>query len=150
MWGNPEVMVKSESESHSDVTNSLWPHGLYSPWNSPGQNTEVRSLSLLQGIFPTQGSHLGLLHLRQILYHLSYLGSPSSEQMGELWQVSHQQLIGWFRVLLANNTWFHWPTLDFIGQHLISLANTGPLALLSQEDPEFLLLWAPDGGELLL
>ena len=43
------------SESHSVVSNSLWPHGLYSPWNSPGQNTGVGSHSLLQGIFPTQG-----------------------------------------------------------------------------------------------
>ena len=34
---------------------TLWPHGLYSPWNSPGQNTGVGSISLLQGIFPTQG-----------------------------------------------------------------------------------------------
>ena len=37
------------------------------PWNSPGQNTGVGSLSLLQGIFPTQGSNPGLLHCRQIL-----------------------------------------------------------------------------------
>ena len=36
------------------MSNSLWPHGLYSPWNSLGQNTGVGSLSLLQGIFPTQ------------------------------------------------------------------------------------------------
>ena len=36
------------------------PHGLYSPWNSPGQNTAVGSLSLLQGIFPTQGSNPAL------------------------------------------------------------------------------------------
>jgi len=34
----------------------LWPHGLYSPWNSPGQNTGVGSFSLLQGVFPTEGS----------------------------------------------------------------------------------------------
>ena len=33
---------------------------LYSPWNSPGPNTGVGSLSLLQGIFPTQGSNPGL------------------------------------------------------------------------------------------
>ena len=32
---------------------TLRPHGLYSPWSSPGQNTEVGSLSLLQGIFLT-------------------------------------------------------------------------------------------------
>ena len=51
-------------------------HGLYSPWNSLGQNTEVGSLSLLQGIFPTQGLNPGLLHCRQILYQLSHKGSP--------------------------------------------------------------------------
>ena len=55
---------------------TLWPHGLYSPWNSPGQNTRVGSLSLLQGIFPTQGSNPGLLHCRWILYQLSHKESP--------------------------------------------------------------------------
>ena len=64
------------SESCSVVSNSLWRHGPYSPWNSPGQNTGVGSLFLLQGIFPTQGSNPGLLHCRQILYPLSHQGSP--------------------------------------------------------------------------
>ena len=45
---------ESESESRSVVSDSLQRHGLYSPWNSPGQNTGVGSLCLLQGIFPTQ------------------------------------------------------------------------------------------------
>ena len=45
------------------------------PWNSPGKNTGVVCHSLLQGIFLTQGSNPGLLHCRQILYHLSYPGS---------------------------------------------------------------------------
>ena len=69
------------------MSNSLRPHGLYSPWNSPGQNTGVGSCSLLQGTFPTQGSNSGLphcrrilysgsLHCRRILYQLSYQGSP--------------------------------------------------------------------------
>ena len=98
------------------TSDSLWPHRLYSPWNSPGQNTGVGSLSLLQGnlpnpgieprspalrvdslpaepqgkpkntgvgslsflqeIFLTQESNWGLLHCRQILYQLSYQGSP--------------------------------------------------------------------------
>ena len=53
-----------------------WPHGLYSPWNSPGQNTGVGSPSLLQGIFPTQGSNPGLLHCRRILYQLSHKENP--------------------------------------------------------------------------
>ena len=60
------------SESHSVVSDSLQPHGLYSPWNSPGHNTGVGSLSLLQGIFPTQGSNPGLPYCRQILYQLSH------------------------------------------------------------------------------
>ena len=51
------------------------PHGLYSPWNSPGQDTGVGSLSLLQGIFPTQESNWGLPHCRWILYQLSHKGS---------------------------------------------------------------------------
>ena len=62
-----------KSESCSIVSNSLWPHGLYSPWNSPSQNTGVGSLSLLQGIFPTQGSNPGLPHYGQVLYQLSHL-----------------------------------------------------------------------------
>ena len=64
-------------ESHSVVSDSLRPHGLYSPWNSPGQDTGVDIFSLLQGIFPTQGSNPGLSHCRQILYQLSHKGSPS-------------------------------------------------------------------------
>ena len=43
---------------------------------SPGQNTEVGSLSLLQGIFLVQGSNPGFPHCRQILYQLSHKGSP--------------------------------------------------------------------------
>ena len=64
-----------KSESHSVMSSSLWHHGLYSPWNSPGQNTGVGSHSLLQGIFPTQGSNPGLPHCRKILYQLSHKGS---------------------------------------------------------------------------
>ena len=62
--------------SCSVVSNSLQPHGLYSPWNSPGQNTGVGSLFLLQGTFPTQGSNPGFPHYRWILYLLSHKGSP--------------------------------------------------------------------------
>ena len=54
----------------------LWPCGLYSTWNAPGQNTGVGSLSLLEGIFPTQGTNPGLSHCRWILYQLSHKGSP--------------------------------------------------------------------------
>ena len=74
---NANVLNNPEGESHSVVSDSLWPRGQYSPWNSPGQNTGVSSHSLLQGIFPTQESNPGLLHCRQILDHLSHQGSPS-------------------------------------------------------------------------
>ena len=64
------------SESCSVVSESLQRYGLYSPWNSPGQNTGVGSRFLLQGIFPTQGSNPGFPHCRQILCQLSHKGSP--------------------------------------------------------------------------
>jgi len=66
-----------ESERKSSVmSDSLQPHELYSPWNSPGQNTGVGSRSLLQGTFLTQGLNPGLSHCRRILYQLSHQGSP--------------------------------------------------------------------------
>ena len=49
-----------QSESCLVMSNFLRPSRLYSPWNSPGQNTGVGSRSLLQGIFPTQGLNPGL------------------------------------------------------------------------------------------
>ena len=67
----------------------LWGNIKYHNWNwkslssaqlfttsmdSPGENTGVGSLSLLQGIFPTQGSNPGLLHCRQKFYQLSHKG----------------------------------------------------------------------------
>ena len=57
------------------VSDSSQPQGLYSPWNFPGQNTRVGSLSLLQGILPTQGLNPDVPHCRQILYQLSHKGS---------------------------------------------------------------------------
>ena len=71
---------ESESVSHSVVSDSLRLHGpeptrLLCPWNSSDKNTGVGSHSLLQGIFWTQEWNSGLLHCRQILYHLSHRGS---------------------------------------------------------------------------
>ena len=63
---------------HSIVSDSLSPHELSCPWNSPGQNTGVGSLSFLQRIFPTQGLNPGLPHCRRILYQLSQKGSPNT------------------------------------------------------------------------
>ena len=72
MWLFFSVWYDDDDESCSVVSDSLRPHGLYSPCNSPGQDTGVGSLSLLQGIFPTQGLEPGLLHCRRILYQLSH------------------------------------------------------------------------------
>ena len=52
------------------------------PWNSPGKNIGVGSHSLLQ-IFPTQGLNSGLLHCRQILYHLSNQRSPFQKKIND-------------------------------------------------------------------
>ena len=68
-------------ESHSVVSDSLCPHVLYSPWNSPGQNTGVDSLSLLQRIFLSQRLNPGLLHCGQIIYQLNHKGSPTMSQI---------------------------------------------------------------------
>ena len=68
-WKDSSVLDRrGESESDSVGSDSLRPRGLYSPWNSPGKNTGVGSLSLLQGIFPMQGlnphlPHCGWTHL---------------------------------------------------------------------------------------
>ena len=61
------------------MSDSLWPQGLQparllGPWDLPGKNTGVDCHFLLQGIFPTQGLNLGLLHYRWILYQLSQQG----------------------------------------------------------------------------
>ena len=71
-----------ENESHSVMSNSLWPDGLFSPWNSPGQHTGVGSLSLLQGTFPA-------IELRSLTLQVDYLpaepqGKPKSNGVGIL------------------------------------------------------------------
>ena len=68
----PPTSVKW-SESHSVMSNSLRPNGLYSPWNSPGQTTGVGNLSRLQGIFLTQGLNPGLPHCGRILYQSTWI-----------------------------------------------------------------------------
>ena len=54
--------IESENESHSVMSNCLRPLGLYSPWNTPGQNTWVGRISFLQGIFPIRGLNPSLPH----------------------------------------------------------------------------------------
>ena len=68
----------SHQVSPAHLPPAPWParHGLYNPWNSPGQSAGVGSFPLLQGIFPIQESNLGLPHCRKILYQLSHKGRP--------------------------------------------------------------------------
>ena len=68
------MRLKVKSESCSVVSDYLQPNGLYTPWISPNQNTGVGSFSLLEGIFPTQGSNPGLPWCIPA-YNVGYLGS---------------------------------------------------------------------------
>ena len=114
---NPSLKSwKCENESCSVVSDSLQPQGLYSPWNSPGQNTGVGGLSLLQGIFPTQGLNPGLWSCRQILYQLSHKGN-------------HKSLVNWKYIELL--TFGRWMCLvkwkrPMIIQSNSNFQNTGP------------------------
>ena len=69
--------TKWKSLSHVRLFATPWLYmTIYSQQNSPGQNTGVGSLALLQGIFPTQESNPGLPHWRRIFYQLNHKGSP--------------------------------------------------------------------------
>ena len=70
--------------------------------DSPGESTGVGSHALLQGIFPTQGSNLGLPPCRQILYCLSHQGSSFTEDLFKLQSTSRNLLA---LQLLNNVTW---------------------------------------------
>ena len=67
----------SKTMSDSSQSHGLQPARLLCPWNSPSKNNGVGSHSMLQGIFLIRGLNPGLLHCRQILYHLSHQGSPN-------------------------------------------------------------------------
>ena len=112
------------SESHSVVSNSLWPHGLYSPWNSLGQSTGVGSLSLL---FPTQGLNPGLPHCRQILYQLSHKVGPNNDTRESTFpRVSRN---------------FQWDRICFQTENTASVVSN-PLLSPSKEYQRFIiLLW---------
>ena len=76
----PSVCVSCSVVSNSLRLHGLEPARLLCPWDFPGKHTGTDSHSLLQGIFPTQGSNPRLLPWRQILYHLSHQRSPSGAQ----------------------------------------------------------------------
>ena len=124
--GLEEPPTACESESHSVVSDSLRPHGLYSPWNSLGQNTGMGSLFLLQGIFPTQGSNPGFSHCRRILCQPSHQGSPRILESvaypfsrGSSWARNHQGLLHgrWILYQLSyRGSYYMWSAFIFHGQ----------------------------------
>ena len=78
----PDPGIEPESPALRQTLYHLSHQGT-SPWNSPGQNTGVGSLSFLQGIFPTQGSNPGLLHCRWILYQPNHKGTSPWNSPGQ-------------------------------------------------------------------
>ena len=100
--GSRTVRVR-KSESCSVVSDSLLPHGLYSSWNSPGQNTGVGSLSLRQGIFPTQGSKTQVSHITGIFFNVRVTRKVSG------YTVSHSAIL----YVLASIFSFAFPIILF-------------------------------------
>ena len=98
---------------------------LLCPWNSPGKNTGVCSHSLHQRIFQTQGSNLGCLHCRQILYHLNHL----SEALSNLFPFREEavavvQLLSLIQLFATPWTAAHQTSLSFtISQSLLKLTS---------------------------
>ena len=83
----PDKIPAQEKKIKDLPVSMCRPHGLQPtrvlrPWDSPGKNSGVGCHFLLQGIFLTQGSNLGLLHCRQIVYQLSHQGSPRNSLPG--------------------------------------------------------------------
>ena len=72
---NPTAAIPTATHTHTHT--HIHTHTrLRRPWDFPGKNTGVGCHFLLQRTFPTQGLNLGLLHCRQMLYHLNHQGSP--------------------------------------------------------------------------
>ena len=136
---NISLYIYSERESFSVVSDSLRPHWLCSPLNSPGQNTGVGSLSLLQGIFPTQRLNPSLLHCGQIQLPAELQGKPKNTGMGSL-----SLLQGIFSTQELNQGLLHWRQIFY------QLSYQGsPLMANSMQFKKFLIsfflisLWTP-------
>ena len=77
------VLLKPESKSHSAVSDSLRPHGLYSPWNSPGQNTGVVAIPS-PGDLPNPGIKPMSLALQADSLPAEPQGKPKNTGVGSL------------------------------------------------------------------
>ena len=109
-----------------------WTVACQIPWNFRGKNTGVGSCSLLQGIFPTQGSNPCLLHCRWILYQLSY-------------QVDCKDIPGKF---LANEVICQSPAVGYLcWQHCAKIVSEGQLELTVLNDSTYNDSYPPKLGK---
>ena len=114
--------------SHSVVSDSLQPHGLYCtkllyPWDFPGKNTGLGCQFCLQGIFPTQELNLYLLYLLywQVLYHWDtwedYESYAYPVLLYDFWYILFIQVLSFtLRVAKSVSTFFFLtkPTFGFV------------------------------------
>ena len=120
--------------SHSVVSDSLQPHGLCSPGNFPGQNTGMGSLSLLQRIFPTQGSNPGLpalqadslpAELQGILEWVAYpfpRGSSRARNLIGVSCIAGRFLINWAMIMYNRNNMFAFFTYKVPSEKLLKMS----------------------------
>ena len=91
MFNQVKVLATQSCLTLCDPMDCMQPTRLLHPWNSPGKNTVVGCHSLLQGIFPTHGLNLGLLHRRWMLYRLSHQRNPCTLQWGRSLSIQSTQ-----------------------------------------------------------
>ena len=134
------------------MSDSWRPHELYSPWKSPGQNTGVGSLALLQGIFPTQGSNPGLPNCRQILSQLSTRVHHTKCQTGwsKSWNQDCRRNIS--NLLYADNTTLMAESKEELKSLLMKVKEEGEKAGLKLSIPKMKIMasssitsWQTDG-----
>ena len=101
VWVTRESVKVLVAQLCLTLCNPVEPTSLLCPWDSSGKNTGVGCHSLLQQIFLIKGSNLGLLHCRQILYHLSHQGSPMFIEMFIIFNIFHFFL----------KVWWHFPSI---------------------------------------
>ena len=138
------VTLFSQSESKSvnplvvphflELMDCMQPTRLLCPWTSPGKNTGVGAISFFRGIFPTKGSNLGLLHCRQIPYHLNNQGRPPSPKGMML-----QKYPDWYYITKLHvpfgvkNRRIRWQSNILMGQKYLQL-----YIIMVQVDPRML------------
>ena len=127
------VCVSRSVMSDPLQSHGLQPTRLLCPWDSPGKNSGVSCYFLLQEIFPTQGSNLGLLHYRQILYHLNHQGSPVCHIQHTIFRYIMKKIIPCIVTvnrLVSNFPPFHSP---FIHKCLLTTYNEGQINKQSKD-----------------